>query len=581
MKKTKNIIIALIVAIIIIVSTIGIIVYKNINDISYELEKIEKYSYFKLYQNQKYGVIDERGNILVQAEYEVINIPNPTKDVFICYYDYNETTGEYKTKVLNSRNEEILTQFEQVLPLMCEESTSNIPFEKSVLQYKEKEKYGIIDFTGKKITKPIYEEIESLKYREGSLIVKQEGKFGVININGKQILKTQYDNIQSDEYYTEANDYREAGFIVQNKTEEGYRYGYIDKNGKEILQISYNEINRITDIKNDKNIYLLASKNGKYGILKNKHTIIPHSYEEIEYNKNNELFIVERNSKQGVISLEGKEILKVEYDYVLCTGNRITTKKGETIETYNNKGEKQNPKYDNSIETQNENYIITIDNEDNFGVVNKEGKTVINNKYQYIEYAFEDYFIVTENGKVGVIGVNKGVAIDFKYDIIQKVKDKNVLQAIISNTNTIEMYNNKIEKQTSIKDAILYTENNYIKLISKKDMKYLDNDGNLVSNEKLLTDSTIFAYSKDDKWGFIDKNNNIIVEPKYDIVTEFNQYGYAGIKKDNRWGVINENGEIIVEPSYKIDWNEPDFIGKYCKLNFGYGFEYYTDELTN
>ena len=105
MKKTKNIIIALIVAIIIIVSTIGIIVYKNINDISYELEKIEKYSYFKLYQNQKYGVIDERGNILVQAEYEVINIPNPTKDVFICYYDYNETTGEYKTKVLNSRNE--------------------------------------------------------------------------------------------------------------------------------------------------------------------------------------------------------------------------------------------------------------------------------------------------------------------------------------------------------------------------------------------------------------------------------------------------------------------------------------------
>lgn len=581
MKKTKNIIIALIVAIIIIVSTIGIIIYKNINDISYELEKIEKYSYFKLYQNQKYGVIDERGNILVQAEYEVINIPNPTKDVFICYYDYNETTGEYKTKVLNSRNEEILTQFEQVLPLMCEESTSNIPFEKSVLQYKEKEKYGIIDFTGKKITKPIYEEIESLKYREGSLIVKQEGKFGVININGKQILKTQYDNIQSDEYYTEANDYREAGFIVQNKTEDGYRYGYIDKNGKEILQISYNEINRITDIKNDKNIYLLASKNGKYGILKNKHTIIPHSYEEIEYNKNNELFIVERNSKQGVISLEGKEILKVEYDYVLCTGNRITTKKGETIETYNNKGEKQNPKYDNSIETQNEDYIITIDNEDNFGVVNKEGKTVINNKYQYIEYAFEDYFIVTENGKVGVIGVNKGVAIDFKYDIIQKVKDKNVLQAIISNTNTIEMYNNKIEKQTSIKDAILYTENNYIKLISKKDMKYLDNDGNLVSNEKLLTDSTIFAYSKDDKWGFIDKNNNIIVEPKYDIVTEFNQYGYAGIKKDNRWGVINENGEIIVEPSYKIDWNEPDFIGKYCKLNFGYGFEYYTDELTN
>ncbi len=142
------------------------------------------------------------------------------------------------------------------------------------------------------------------------------------------------------------------------------------------------------------------------------------------------------------------------------------------------------------------------------------------------------------------------------------------------------MYNNKMVQQVSIKNAVLYTYENYIKLLSNTDMKYLNNDGNLISNKEIFTQNSAFSYNKNGKWGFINKEDKIIVEAKYDIVTEFNSYGYAGICIDNKWGVVNKNGEIIVEPSYKIDWNEPEFIGKYCKLNFGYGFEYYTDELT-
>lgn len=578
MKNEKKVVIVLIAIILIIAVIVGIVIYKNTRNKEYQLEKIDKYSYFKLYQNGKYGVIDENGNILIEASYDVVNIPNPTKAVFICYSQYDETTGEYKTKVLNEKNEEILTEFEQVLPIMCETSSSNIPYEKSVLKYKQNGKYGIIDFLGKKITKPIYDSIESLEYREGSLLVEQNQKFGVININGQQIIKTEYDDIKSDGYYSEEKDYMQSGFIVQVKTDEGYRYGYINKNGKEITKLEYNEINRITEIKGD-NVYLLTSKNGKYGILKDTENILQNLYEEIEYNKTNNLFIVQKNSKQGIISLEGKEILPIEYDYVLCSGTKITTKKDENIELYNAKGEKQDAKYDNSIETSNENYIITINENDEFGIVNKEGQALIQNKYQYIEYAFEDYFIVTENGKVGVIDINKGVLIDFKYDIIQTVKDKKILQAIISNTNTIEMYNSKIEKQVSIKNAILYTYNDYIKLISDTDMQYLDNNGDIISNKEILKENTLFAYSQNEKWGFADSENNIVVEAQYDIVTEFNKYGFAGIKKNGKWGIVNEQGQVIVEPSYKIDWNEPDFIGKYCKLNFGYGFEYYTDEL--
>lgn len=185
-----------------------------------------------------------------------------------------------------------------------------------------------------------------------------------------------------------------------------------------------------------------------------------------------------------------------------------------------------------------------------------------------------------KNGKVGVINVSEKTVIDFEYDIIQKVKDKNALQAIISKENIINMYNNKMVQQVSIKNGVLYTYENYIKLLSNTEMKYLSNDGNLISNKEIFTQNSAFAYNKNGKWGFVNKEDNIILEAKYDIVTEFNSYGYAGICLNGKWGVVNEKGEIIVEPLYKIDWNEPEFIGKYCKLNFGYGFEYYTDELT-
>lgn len=280
--KNVKIIAPIIVVLIILTSIIIGAIIINSNNKTYELEKIDKYSYFKLYKNEKYGVIDDKGNILIEPIYDALNIPNPTKDVFIGYYNYNEMNGEYETKVLNKNNEEILKEYEQVLPLLCEESTSNIPFEKSVLIYKENGKWGIIDFSGNKITKANYDSIESMKYREGTLKVKQNEKYGAINIKGKTIIKSIYDDITSDAYYTSQKDYTNAGFIVQNKTEEGYRYGYINKDGKQILSNEYTEIDRIVNLDE---LYLLVSKNGKYGIVKNKKEIIPISYEEIEYNK--------------------------------------------------------------------------------------------------------------------------------------------------------------------------------------------------------------------------------------------------------------------------------------------------------
>ena len=258
--------------IILIIIILGIILAFAINKIDqskkeYEIVEVDKYSYFVVKKEDKYGVIDASGKIIIEAQYDSVKIPNPTTDRFVCY------EGE-TTKILDANNEEKFTEYEKVEPINLANIASDLAYEKSVFKYKQNEKYGIIDFDGKKLTEPIYDEIKSVIYKEGELQVKKDNKYGIINIKGTTLIKPQYDEIISDNYYNEEQGYKKAGYIVGNKTEEGLRYGYIDYKGKLILKFEYNEINRINEIDYKKGIFLIASKNGQYGVIKDKEDII-------------------------------------------------------------------------------------------------------------------------------------------------------------------------------------------------------------------------------------------------------------------------------------------------------------------
>ena len=88
-----------------------------------------------------------------------------------------------------------------------------------------------------------------------------------------------------------------------------------------------------------------------------------------------------------------------------------------------------------------------------------------------------------------------------------------------------------------------------------------------LSNKKaseIFTSRTLFVDKKDGKYGFVDKDGNVIVDYIYDDATEQNDYGYCGIKKDGKWGSIDSKGNIIQEPIYDLeDYLKIDFIGRW------------------
>jgi len=123
-----------------------------------------------------------------------------------------------------------------VEPIRLKNISSDLMYEKSVLKYKQDEKYGLINLEGKEITKPKYQEIDTLPYKEGELIVKLNDQLGVINIKGNQLIKPKFDGIKIDEYYTDKEHYQNAGYIVYHKTEEGYRYRIFGQEWKRSLE---------------------------------------------------------------------------------------------------------------------------------------------------------------------------------------------------------------------------------------------------------------------------------------------------------------------------------------------------------
>lgn len=574
-KQTVNKKILLILVLVVLI-IVGIFIINKNKKIAISNTNIENYDYFVISSDGKFGVIDKSGNIVINPEYQSIQIPNPEKDVFICLYDYDNEKAKYSSKVLNKDSKEILGNYENVQAITNNNTSISNSYQSAILKYESNNKLGLITIDGKKITDAEYDSIETLEYKDNILKISKNGEYGLIELNGDEIIPAEYNAITADGYYNSS--YDKAGYIVNIRTDEGYRYGYINYNGKQILDTIYTNIKRITEIKDDDNFYLITYKNGQAGLIKNGQTVIENEYEQLEYDSTSNMIMVQKNAKQGVMDLTGDSILIPQYEDITFRGILITGIKDGTLQVFDSSGVKQSD--DSFISMQSVadgEYYITIDRNNKYGVCSKNRQVIISNEYSYVDYAFNNYFIVSKNGKLGVVDTNGNTSTDVKYDIAQKINGTNLIQTINSETGVTEIYNNKLELILSGQNAKIYIEKDYIEIIAGNDIVYLDFYGNVKKDTDIFSSNSIFASKKDGKWGYVDKNGNVVIDYKYDIAMNINEYGYGAIKKDGKWGVVSGDGKIIEEPTYELTDARPKFVGKYYRVSSSYEIAYYSD----
>ena len=186
MKNKKLLVICGIIAIVVIF----LIAKKVDSRYKVDLQKIENKDakYFLLEKDNKYGVINENGDVVITPTYSKVSIPDPRKAVFLC------TESGDKWKKIKKKNEVLYADYNSVEAIEIESVSSNIPYEKSVLRYKSGNYYGLMSIDGKKITDAKYESIETVSFKEGYLKVKKDGAYGVISIKGVKLIDFTYKN---------------------------------------------------------------------------------------------------------------------------------------------------------------------------------------------------------------------------------------------------------------------------------------------------------------------------------------------------------------------------------------------------
>ena len=453
LKKVAGVIIALAVIIMIIVSIVNII--KN----SDKTVETKIYTYYTAHENGKFGVINNEGQIVIEPAYdEIISIPDSSKAIFICVYDVNDVEGTYKTKVINEKNEEILSGYEKIEVIDNYDSKQNIWFEDNVLRVSKNSKYGLINFEGQELLPCEYDEITALKGVKGNLIVKKAGNVGLVNEKGQTIIATQYKNI-----VTLKEGYKSEYIIIN----ENNKYGLISTSGTVLIEPKYEEVKYL----GSPTLFAIKEADTWKTInVEDKSIIIDGGYEDIIEAKS-ENIIIKKDGKYGVISKANEEKIEPQYE---------------------------NLKYAFSIY-----YIAKKDGK--YGIINSENQTVIPFEYQNMLYM--------ENGGFVQADKNDTETVIFDNNLGQKVvgivSEVNIEKGYIKvyANNEYKYYNFKLEEK---KSSDLLTANTLF--LSKKDGKYgyVDKSGNVVV-DYIYEDGTeqnsvgFAAVKKDGNWGSINK----------------------------------------------------------------------------
>lgn len=396
-KLNKKKVLAVILAFIVVLMFIFVI--KGILEKGAEQGRISTKNYFAVYQNNKWGVIDETGKIVIDPSYaEMVIIPNSKSDVFLCLYDVNYETGAYKTKALNSKNEEIFKDYEQIESIQSVDAGGNINYEQEALKVKKNGKYGTIDLTGKQIISCEYDQIEGIAGKTNALKVVKEGKAGIVTLSGEQILAPQYENI--------SNIYENDKYVV---IKDG-KQALVKNDGTELLTKGFDEITQI--LKNEGN-GVIYKKDGKYGVmtLDGKTTIEP-TYEDLKEAKTGTL-IAKKGGKYGVIDIAND--VKIDFAY-----NSISYEsKADIYITENDRF--MNEILNNKYEVKETGILLELNSEKGYLALKKdEGNKYYN--FQFEEkseaeiFPLTNLFLSKKDGKYGFIDKDGKVVVDYQYD---------------------------------------------------------------------------------------------------------------------------------------------------------------------
>lgn len=329
----------------------------------------------------------------------------------------------------------------------------------------------------------------------------ENGKFGYVDEKGKEWIEGKYDYaeefsedlavVQVGRYFGYIDrkgeiviplQYTQAAYFLQGRAlvAKEELYGFIDKENREIIPCIYE---RITPFASHE---AYAVKNGKTGIIDTEgKVLVPFEYDKIEQLKSG-LFVVNQAGREGFLNAQKQMILPCQYGYYT-----IEDKEGKPLIV---------------LRTKDDTPYYRISYNSRYGLMDFEGNVLTPCKYEKIG-AFTDGNLahVILNDKVGYIDSNGKEVIPPIYDYSRTLPG-----------NRYALY----------KDGLCY-------LVDNRTGKQVTSQ---VYNKIEQYRDNLLKVSLDGKYGMIDPDGNIVLEPIYDEMYVYDDWLKLYIKGSGKDG---------------------------------------------
>lgn len=308
----------------------------------------------KVYNKDKVGLIDERGTMLIPIKYdEIIDFYNVNgKDTLICF-------------ARKGNKWQILSNKSNLSSKLCYDG-----FVKCGGKRRDNYFYG--DYVsarknGKLLLVNIKDPLKSIDCEFDSIgtfwddydecgtvehiLLKKDNKYNIYNINNHKFLFSEYcDEVNSSIDYNwrgTGYDGRCLGFMSFSDTEKtipyrkGKYWGFASENNENYISCIYESVTEFFGVSYANNdLYVsIVKKDGKTGMITHigKYKL-ECKYDAIEY-IGSKFLTVQLDNKYGVYTIEGTEIIPIEYKQILSTENFFLCQKDNLWYLISDKGQ--------------------------------------------------------------------------------------------------------------------------------------------------------------------------------------------------------------------------------------------------
>jgi hypothetical protein len=388
---------------------------------------------------------------------------------------------------------------------------------------------GVIDKTGKFVLPIIYEYIELIG---DEFLVKKDGLMGIVNTQSEIILPLIYETAAV----------KQDGSVVFSKN------GKVKKvyNGEKKKLSTINDYDWIDENRLDDNInpsssdLIMVVKNGKYGLVnRNFEVVVAPIFHYLSYAQPNGLIRVCDGNKWGFLDKKGMIVIPIEYDDAIeFYEGRSLVKKGDSSFCIDINGRLTSgcvERYAKWEFTEGGSYTQYIKGRRIVsrppfkGVTDDEGKLIIPIMYAHIigmesntsKYRWSKlYYKASIGNRWGVMDKNGKVMIPFVYDEVYDFM------------GGMELY--------------MVRKNNLYGLFDKKFNEMLPC---VYEGIDFVTFKGKYWFRKKEKWGLMDKDQKVIIEPQYDS-HGWMKNGKIQVTKNKKNGIIDTLGQIIIPLMY-------------------------------